>query len=61
MLGCVCSSVGSIKSGDLIVEIDGIDTRGLQVHDVTEMLRGPPSTDVRMVSASFSCLVRTYY
>jgi len=39
---------GSLKPGDLIIEIDGIDTRGLQVQDVTEKLRGPPSSEVRL-------------
>ncbi len=43
-------SIGSLKIGDLIMEIDGMDTRGLQVHDVTEKLRGPPSSEVRLVN-----------
>ncbi len=44
---------GSLKVGDLIMQIDGIDTRGLQVQDVTEKLRGPPSSEVRLVNTSF--------
>jgi hypothetical protein len=34
----------------MILEIEGTDIRGLQIQDVSEKLRGPPSTDVRMVS-----------
>ncbi len=44
-----CSWVGLLKPGDMVLEIDGVDTRGLQVQDVSEKLRGPPSTDVHMV------------
>jgi C-terminal processing protease CtpA/Prc len=47
--------IGTLIPGDLIMEIDGIDTRGLQVHDVTEKLRGLPSSEVNMVNSSISC------
>jgi C-terminal processing protease CtpA/Prc len=41
---------GSLLPGDMIVEIDGADVRHLGVQEVTEKLRGAPSTDVRLVN-----------
>ena len=35
--------------------IGGVDTRGLQVQDVTELLRGPQDSEVRLVLAPY-CL-----
>ncbi len=35
-----------VKNGDLLEEVDGVDTRGMPLRDVVERLRGDEGTDV---------------
>lgn len=37
---------GKLRRGDVISSIDGVDTRGLTLRQVTQMLRGAPDTPV---------------
>ncbi len=37
-----------IRAGDIIVEVDGKSTKGLQTGDVSQMLRGPQGTEVEL-------------
>ncbi|MDD6641282.1 MAG: S41 family peptidase [Bacteroidales bacterium] len=38
-----------IRAGDIIVEVDGKSTKGLQTGDVSQMLRGPQGTEVELL------------
>ena len=38
-----------IRAGDIIVEVDGKSTQGLQTGDVSQMLRGPQGTEVELL------------
>lgn len=38
-----------ICAGDIIVEVDGKSTKGLQTGDVSQMLRGPQGTEVELL------------
>ena len=38
-----------IRAGDIIVEVDGKSTKGLQTGDVSQMLRGPQGTEVKLL------------
>ena len=38
-----------IRAGDIIVEVDGKSTNGLQTGDVSQMLRGPQGTEVELL------------
>ena len=42
-------SVGLIQPGDFLVEIDGVDVTNLTVSQITQKLRGPPLSSVRLV------------
>ena len=37
-----------LKAGDVILEVDGKSTKGLSVSDVSSMLRGTPSTKIKV-------------
>ncbi|MGN0187467.1 MAG: S41 family peptidase [Paludibacteraceae bacterium] len=38
-----------IRTGDIIVEVDGTSTKGLHTSDVSQMLRGPQGTEVELL------------
>lgn len=38
-----------IRAGDIIVEVDGKSTKGLQTGDVSQILRGPQGTEVELL------------
>lgn len=38
-----------IRAGDIIIEVDGKSTKGLQTGDVSQMLRGPQGTEVELL------------
>ncbi len=38
-----------LKAGDTIISIDGISTRGKSVSDVSELLKGNPDTELKLV------------
>lgn len=38
-----------LKAGDVIVEIDGTSIKGKNVQDVSEMLKGPPNTSLKLL------------
>ena len=38
-----------LRSGDKITEVEGTDTAGLQLTDITKKLKGPPGTSVSMM------------
>lgn len=37
-----------IRSGDLVLEIDGVDTKGIDVGDAVKKIRGPQGTKVKL-------------
>ncbi len=43
-----------ISAGDSIVSVDGTSTKGLQIEQITKLLRGPAGTQVRAIVASGS-------
>lgn len=42
------AQVAGLRAGDIILEVDGQSTRGKAVSDVSAMLRGTPSTKIRL-------------
>ncbi|NVM04901.1 MAG: S41 family peptidase [Candidatus Helarchaeota archaeon] len=37
-----------IRPGDVVVKVDGIDTKGLKIDEITNMIKGKPGTKVKL-------------
>jgi len=47
--GGAARNSGALEPGDLIYEVNGQSVTGLSVHEVSQLLRGPPTSPVKLV------------